>query len=219
MKLSFEKDNKHCKSQLVALRVGTLGGCDGGGRQRLQPPCLTDRLSDCDGHLSARRRRERRRSAGHRRLCPFTNIFLGRADGAEFPPHASFLPPSAIPALPPQRAAASFVTRRLIAAKNSPNEKKKNREEEAVKEPEAFCRYRPVQHTSRLAGSATKAFTSLQRKNWLRPASPPNLCFPSQPPKKDSTKQISVLSGRTVPHHREGKREDEQPEKPPSVQA
>lgn len=33
-----------------------------------------------------------------------------------FSPHVSFLPPSTIPALPPQRAGTSFVPRRFIKA-------------------------------------------------------------------------------------------------------
>ncbi len=38
-----------------------------------------------------------------------SQISFGRTDGAEFSPHVSFLPPSTIPALPPQRAGTSFV--------------------------------------------------------------------------------------------------------------
>lgn len=87
--------------------------------------CLTDRLSDCDGHLSAdalfhNKRpgtvREPRRRAGHGWHCPFSNIFLGGQMVLSFSPHVSFLPPSTIPALPPQRAGTSFVPRRFIKA-------------------------------------------------------------------------------------------------------
>lgn len=86
--------------------------------------CLTDRLPDCDGHLSAHCLLDNKRpgdsaspdGAQGTDGTAHSQISFGRTDGAEFSPHVSFLPPSTIPALPPQRAGTSFVPRRFIKA-------------------------------------------------------------------------------------------------------
>lgn len=120
-----------------------------------------------------------------------SQISFGRTDGAEFSPHVSFLPPSTIPALPPQRAGTSFVPRRFIKAsfKNSPNEKGGG-----VREPGGFLQVqnRPAQIQAHWPGH--KRFHISSAKTGSDQLLP--LIFVSRlTPRKDSTKQISVLSG------------------------
>ncbi len=116
--LSFKKDNKKfciiCNTALGSCLLSVLMGITSPAA-----PCmgLTDRLSDCDGHLSA----DSLSPGGVQgtTATAHSQISFRRPDGAEFSPHVSFLPPSAIPALPLRQAGTSFVSRRFIKAKTA----------------------------------------------------------------------------------------------------
>lgn len=183
--------------------------------------CVTDRLSDCDGHLSADSLLDNKgptdpASPGGRLALPIHKYLLGRPDGAEFSPHVSFLPPSTIPALPLQRAGTSFVPRRFIKASFKTAQMKR---EEARGSPGAFCRYRTVQRGSRLTGPATKGFTSLQLKLAPTSFSPSSLFHVSTPEKIQPSRSVSSLARCGCPGRPGGQTGGKGAGKPSSVQA
>lgn len=155
--------------------------------------CLTDRLSDWDGHLSTDTLTTRgpdtpwAQTAQGTAGTAHSQISFTRTDGAEFSPHVSFSSSTN------HFCAASWASWHLLCAvtfhqklnlKTAQITKRRSR---ARGIPEAFCR-------SRHAGAATKRFHISSTKTGSEQLLP--LIFVSCcTPRKGSAKQISVLSG------------------------
>lgn len=168
--------------------------------------CLTDRLPDCDGHLSADSLLDNKRprdSVQGTTGTAHSQISFGRTDGAEFSPHVSFLPPSTIPELPPQRAGTCFVPQNLIKA-SFIKKTTRMKGEEGVREPGGFLQVPNHPAQTRAHWPGHKRFHISSAKTGLDQLVP--LIFVScLTPRKDSSKQISVLSGTLWLYHTAGK--------------